>query len=80
MNELYLIMNDFLKSEYDLKALLSIISTLEAAYSEEEEQKIKFLASVVKGYLTAVEKEIRDTIGTLDNYIAQEAGKKSIEK
>lgn len=80
MNELYLIMDDFMKSEYDLKALLSIISTLEAAYSEEEEQKIKFFASVVKWYLTAVETEMRDTIGTLDNYIAQEAGKKSIEK
>lgn len=80
MKELYLIMDDFLKSEYDLKALLSVLNTLEAAYSEEEEQKIKFLASIVRWHLEAVEKEMRDTIGTLDSYIAKAAGKNSIEK
>ena len=69
MEELYLIMDDFLKVEYRQKALLSVLKALEGFYSEEEQEELKLLISSVKWDLEALQEEMKECIGKLDNYI-----------
>lgn len=69
MKELYLIMDDFLKVEYRQKALLSVLKALEGFYSEEEQEELKLLVSSVKWDLEALQEEMKECIGKLDNYI-----------
>ena len=79
MEELYLIMNDFLRAEYDLKALLYVLNDLEAAYSEEEQMEMKANISVIKCCLTSVKAQMKATIGSLDEFIAAAAGSDQIK-
>lgn len=73
MNELYLIMQDFLKSEYEIKAIIALLEVLENSYSEEKQLETKAIASVVKTYLISLQKEINSTLNTMDNYLVAAA-------
>ena len=73
MNELYLIMQDFLKSEYEIKAFIALLEVLENSYSEEKQLETKAIASVVKTYLISLQKEINSTLNTMDNYLVAAA-------
>lgn len=66
MDKYYKIMNDLLNSEYEIKAAVSILEILEAAYSEETHFEIKAIATVIKGYLKAVGLDMRKTINYID--------------
>lgn len=76
MEKLYSIMEDLLEVEYNQKSLLYVLETLEAAYSEQEQEETKLLINHIKGGLKALQEEIRAAIGKLDNYIAAAAGHK----
>lgn len=75
MNELYLIMDDFLQVEYRQKALLSVLKALEGYYSEDEQEELKLLVSNGKWALEGLQEQIQSSISRLDNYIALAAGK-----
>lgn len=76
MEELYLIMRDFLEVEYNQKSLLYVLETLEAAYSEKKEEDAKLIVNHTKGCLKALQGEIKAAINRMDNYIAAAAGRK----
>ena len=73
MEELYLILNESLKNQYGLNALITLLETLEASYSEEKEMEIKSLANVIKVYLEALQEDVSNTISLIDNYIVKES-------
>lgn len=75
MNELYLIMDDFLQVEYRQKALLSVLKVLEGYYSEDEQEELKLLVSNGKWALEGLQEQMQSSINRLDNYIALAAGK-----
>ncbi len=75
MNELYLIMDDFLQVEYRQKALLSVLKVLEGYYSEDEQEELKLLVSNGKWALEGLQEQMQSSINRLDNYIALVAGK-----
>ena len=75
MNELYLIMDDFLQVEYRQKALLSVLKALEGYYSEDEQEELKLLVSNGKWALEGLQEQMQSSISRLDNYIALAAGK-----
>lgn len=70
MKELYLIMEKGLHTDYAITALLEVLNTLEAAYSEEEQKETKYTLSVIKCCLAAVQTNLHTTISSLDTYIA----------
>lgn len=76
MEELYLILNESLKNQYGLNALITLLKALEASYSEEKEMEIKSLANVIKVYLEALQEDVNSTIKIIDNYIVKEAQKR----
>lgn len=73
MEELYLILNESLKNQYGLNALITLLETLEASYSEEKEMEIKSLTNVIKVYLEALQEDVSNTISLIDNYIVKES-------
>ena len=75
MNELYLIMDDFLQVEYRQKALLSVLKALEGYYSEDEQEELKLLVSNGKWAVEGLQEQMQSSINRLDNYIALVAGK-----
>ena len=75
MEELYLIMEDFLQVEYRQKALLSVLKALEGCYSEDEQEELKLLVSSGKWALESLQEQMQSSISRLDNYIALAAGK-----
>lgn len=76
MEKLYSIMRDFLEVEYNQKSVLSVLETLEAAYSGDQEEKTKLIINHTKGCLKALQRELRVAINKMDNYIAETAGGK----
>lgn len=75
MEELYLIMDDFLQVEYRQKALLSVLKALEGYYSEDEQEELKLLVSNGKWAFEGLQEQMQRSISRLDNYIALAAGK-----
>ena len=73
MEELYLILNESLKNQYGLNALITLLETLEASYSEEKEMEIKSLTNVIKVYLEALQEDVSNTISLIDNYVVKES-------
>ena len=69
MKELYLIMNQCLKNKYGIQAIISVLETLEASYSEEEQIELKTLTYVIKTYLESLQEDMNTTIAKIDNYI-----------
>lgn len=64
-------MSDILTTEYQIKAAVCVLEALEAAYSEETQLEIKSLAAVLKGYLKAVEMDIKEIINYIDTLTAE---------
>ena len=48
MEELYSIMRDLLEVEYNQESLLRLLRAAEAAYSDEKQEKAKYLANCTK--------------------------------
>ena len=71
MEELYLIMRDFLEAQYHQKAILCVLNTLENAYSEEEQAEIKMTIHVLKTYIKSLQEETKIAINRFDSYMAE---------
>lgn len=71
MEHYYKIMSDILTTEYQIKAAVCVLESLEAAYSEDTQLEIKSLATVLKGYLKAVESDTRRIIDYIDTLTAE---------
>ena len=75
MEELYSIMRDFLEVEYNQESLVCLLKAAEAAYTEDNQEEAKFIASSAKYYLTALEEDLMAAINRMDLYIAENAKK-----
>ena len=73
MEKLYLIMEECLKNQYGMKAVISLLETLESTYSEEEQAELKYMVYVIKTNLEALQEEMSSIIASMDNYIVLEA-------
>lgn len=73
MEKLYLIMEECLKNQYGMKAVISLLETLEATYSEEEQAELKYMVYVIKTNLEALQEDMSAIIASMDNYIVLEA-------
>ena len=73
MEKLYLIMEECLKNQYGMKAVLLLLETLEASYSEEEQTALKYIVYVIKTNLEALQEEMKGIISQIDNYIVSES-------
>ena len=71
MEELYLIMRDFLEVQYHQKAILCVLTTLENIYSEEEQAEIKMTIHVLKTYIESLQEETKTAINRFDTYMAK---------
>ena len=49
MDELYVIMRELLEVEYDQKALLRVLETLESACEEPEQEEVRLIVHHIKG-------------------------------
>ena len=74
MKSLYSIMDEFLKVEYDVKALLTVLAIMEGGCGEEKEE-VKCIINVLEGYLKLVEGEVHTAIGSLDKFIVEDGRK-----
>ncbi len=75
MEELYSIMRDFLKVEYNQESLLCLLGAAEAAHSSEKQVEAKLIANSTKYYLKALQEELKVAINRMDSYIAENAKK-----
>lgn len=73
MEKLYLIMEECLKNQYRMKAVLLLLETLAASYSEEEQAELKYIVYVIKTNLEALQEEMKEIISQIDNYIVSES-------
>lgn len=76
MEELYLIMRDFLEVEYNQESLLYLLEAAEAAYSGEKREaaeETKWIVNSVKFYSEALREELKIAIHRLDCYITEKA-------
>lgn len=64
-------MSDLLTTEYQIKAAVCVLETLEAAYNEDTQLEVKSLAAVLKGYLKAVESDTREIVDYIDTLTAE---------
>ena len=76
MEELYSIMRDFLEVEYNQKALLRVLETLETAYGEKAEEDVTLIVNHTKVCLKTLREGLKAAIYRMDSYIAVEAGRK----
>ncbi|MBQ6888155.1 MAG: hypothetical protein IJN54_11645 [Lachnospiraceae bacterium] len=74
MKNLYFIMDEFLKVEYDIKALLTVLAIMEGGCGEEKEE-VKRIINVLEGYLKSVEEEVHTAIGSLDRFVVEDGRK-----
>jgi len=75
MNELYSIMEECLQCHYEVKAIITLLNTLEGSYSEEEKPELKSRVCVTKTYLEAIQERMREIINRIDYYIVEEVKK-----
>ena len=75
MEELYAIMRGFLETEYNLESLSCLLNAAEATFANEKQEDARMVANGAKYYLKAVQEELKASIGRMDTYIAQNAGK-----
>lgn len=73
MRELYLIMEDLLATEDNIKSLLCVLDVLERGYEQQTESSC--VISVIKCYVGKLQMEIRNSISKLDNYIVKKQQK-----
>lgn len=72
MEKLYLIMEECLKNQYGMKAVIFLLDILETTYSEEEQAEIKYIVYVIKMNLEVLQKDMSSIIASIDNYIVLE--------
>lgn len=77
MQELYTIMRELLEVEYHQKSLRHITKMLEAACGQEggENEEYSLVVDGINYYLAVLHHDLRDVIGRLDSYIAENAKK-----
>lgn len=73
MKELYLIMEDLLATEDNMKSLLCVLELLERVYEEQTESSC--IVSVVKCYVGKLQTQTRNSISKLDSYIVKKKQK-----
>ena len=73
MKELYLIMEDLLATEDNIKSLLCVLELLERGYEEQTESSC--IVSVIKCYIGKLQMETRNSISKLDSYIVKKKQK-----
>lgn len=73
MKELYLIMEDLLATEDNMKSLLCVLELLERVYEEQTENSC--IVSVVKCYVGKLQTQTRNSISKLDSYIVKKKQK-----
>lgn len=73
MKELYLIMEDLLATEDNIKSLLCVLELLERGYEEQTESSC--IVSVVKCYVGTLQTQTRNSISKLDSYIVKKKQK-----
>lgn len=73
MRELYLIMEDLLATEDNIKSLLYVLELLERVYEEQTESSC--IVSVIKCYIEKLQMETRNSISKLDSYIVKKKQK-----
>ena len=69
MNQLYSIMEQLLKLDYEEETYLFVLKTLEASFDEKQEPHSKMLASHAKWQLESQNRLLKRQIHELDNYI-----------
>lgn len=69
MEELYLIMRDFLEVEHHQESMLCLLRAAEAGRGGEGSEDVKLIVSSMAFYLQALKKELRMAINRLDSYI-----------
>ena len=75
MEELYLIMRDFLEVEYNQESFVCLLKAAEATYTAENQVETKLLANGVKVYIKGLQKDLKAAINRMDSYIAENARK-----
>ena len=78
MNELYQILEEKLQIRYETKAILTLLETLEGAYSEEKEPELKSVVYVTKIYLKSLYESINSAIEKMDTFLVEEAQRKKV--
>lgn len=71
MEELYEIMKDLLKIEYNQKSLCYIVKALEASYDMEQEEELKLIVNGFRYYLEVLQQELRNAITRMDQYLIE---------
>ncbi|MEZ3445784.1 MAG: hypothetical protein K1W30_11775 [Lachnospiraceae bacterium] len=71
MEELYLVMRDFLEVEYNQESLLCLLKAVESAYTTDQQEDTQLIANSTKYYVQTLQKELKAAIGRLDSYIAK---------
>ncbi len=69
MEELYEIMKDLWKIEYNQKSLCHIVKALEASYDMEQEEELKLIVNGFRYYLEVLQQELRTAITRMDQYL-----------
>lgn len=69
MKELYLIMEELLVTEDNIKSLLCVLELLERVYEEQTESSC--IISVIKCYIGKLQTETQNSISKLDSYIVK---------
>ena len=73
MDEPYVIMRELLEVEYDQKALLRVLETLETACEEPEQEEVRLIVHHIKGSIKESQAGLRAVISRLDSYTAKAA-------
>lgn len=73
MKELYLIMEELLVTEDNIKSLLCVLELLERVYEEQTESSC--IISVIKCYIGKLQTETKNSISKLDSYIVKKKQK-----
>lgn len=71
--DLYEIMDQLAKKEYDLQSLIYILNRLDMTYDDVEHTDMKLLANIIQEYLIHITSGIRKSIDELDRYIMNES-------
>lgn len=76
MEDLYLILRNFLEVQYHQKSILCILDILENAYSEEDQPEIKMTIHVLKIYMEFLQEETKMAVKRFDSYLTGEQKEK----
>ena len=71
MNELDIIMEQFIDAEYGLVALLTILNALEIHYEYTDNKELHALVFAILRYLESIQSDISKTITKMDLYILE---------